>query len=75
MKTKIDNKLIDVNLEAFNFWECSYIGINIMNTETNTYVGGYDLRLEEAKKLVGQLQMAISTYEDMESSYQDMESK
>jgi hypothetical protein len=60
-----------IRLEAFNFWECHRIGINVISD--GIYQTGYDLTLDEAKLLKQQLESAISQFEFYEQEVKDYE--
>jgi flagellar biosynthesis/type III secretory pathway ATPase len=60
-------------LEAFNFWECHRIGINVRSN--GKYSTGYDLTLDEAKELKQQLESAIHQFESYEEEYKEYEEK
>ena len=72
VKTKNKHgKIVEAKLTSFSFWECGKIGINIDDLSSTKLFGGFDLSLDEAKCLMGQLQNAITIYEEMEAQLEN----
>lgn len=65
MKWKYNNELIDVKIKPFNFWECGYIGFNIL-TKDNGFIDGFDMTIDEARELLIRLRQAIFNFEEMD---------
>lgn len=73
---KVKNNLGEIEeteFEAFNFWECGYIGLNVKYSDKPGLLAMYDLRPEEAQKLIDDLSLALYRYKKFEEEIKGME--
>ena len=61
-----EGKIVEAKFDAFNFWECGYIGLNVVYSDTPGLVAMYDLKPAEAEKLIKDLSEALEIYRQLD---------